>query len=115
MSGVEHAFLPRAEAKPDKSGGSLGIEHAKPAAIREALAHLLTQDEDADEQISQSDLLVAGLIAGPAAKRRRELLGEVLHIGYTNSKQLYKRLKMFQVTQAEFGAALRQINEELGE
>ena len=112
---MEHAFLPRSEAKPDKSGGSLGIEHAKPAAIREALAHLLTQDEAADEQISQSDLLMAGLIAGPAAKQRRELLGESLHIGYTNSKQLYKRLKMFQVTQAEFGAALRKINEELGE
>ncbi len=75
----------------------------------------MTQDEDAVEQISQSDLLVAGLIAGPSAKARRERLGEVLHIGYTNSKQLYKRLKMFQVSQDEFGAALRQINEELGD
>lgn len=115
VPGVEHAFLPRSEAKPEKMGGSLGIEHAKPAAIKQALANLLTQDDDAVEQISQSDLLVAGLIAGPSAKARRERLGEVLHIGYTNSKQLYKRLKMFQVSQAEFGAALRQINEELGD
>ena len=110
VPGVEHAFLPRTEARPEKAGGSLGIEHAKPAAIVQALEHLLTQDEEADEQISQS-----GLIAGADSKRRRELLGEILHIGYTNSKQLYKRLKMFQVTQAEFGAALLQIKQELGD
>ncbi len=115
VPGVEHAFLPRTEARPEKAGGSLGIEHAKPAAIVQALEHLLTQDEEADEQISQLDLLTAGLIAGADSKRRRELLGEILHIGYTNSKQLYKRLKMFQVTQAEFGAALLQIKQELGD
>jgi len=80
VPGVTHAFLPRREGVPDHKG-SLGIEHAKPAALRAALQHLFTEMPDAPQVISQQDLLAADLVGGVGARQRREQLGEVLHIG----------------------------------
>ncbi len=64
------------------------------------------------EQIPQEDLIDAGLIGGLGAKERRERLGKILKIGYTNGKQLHKRLMMFQISRAEFSAALATIRQE---
>ena len=66
---------------------------------------------DGEILISLEDLQTAGLIAGPDAKSKREKLGEYLKIGYTNGKQLYNRLKLFQITPEEFADALKEINE----
>ncbi|WP_304976382.1 DUF4093 domain-containing protein, partial [uncultured Ligilactobacillus sp.] len=41
----------------------------------------------------------------------RQILGEYLRIGYVNGKQLYKRLKLFQITPEEFAAALRYLEQ----
>lgn len=49
-------------------------------------------------EISWSDLVDAGLVGGEMAKSRRERMGKLLKIGYTNAKQLHKRLQMFQVS-----------------
>lgn len=106
---AKHAFLPKKEGRPDKAGGSLGVEHATPEAIRAALAHVYTETEAAPELISHADLVTAGLIGGAGAKRRREQLGELLQIGYVNGKQLEKRLRMFGIQPAEFGAALAKL------
>ncbi|WP_461225575.1 ribonuclease M5 [Lacticaseibacillus suihuaensis] len=111
VPGVTHAFLPRGEAVPDGQG-SLGVEHATPASLKKALAHLVTEQTDAPELIPQGDLLVAGLIGGAGSRHRRERLGELLHIGYTNGKQLQKRLAQFQITPAAFAEALAQLNSE---
>ena len=54
-----------------------------------------------------------GLIAGADAKKRRELLGDELRIGYTNAKQLEKRLKMFRITDDQFVAAMQGVEENL--
>ncbi len=66
------------------------MEHASPEAIREALAHVYTEGDSTVENISQADLIHARLVGGPAAKARREALGELLRIGYVNGKQLKK-------------------------
>lgn len=106
---VKHAFLKRKDAAPDHKG-SLGVEHATPDAIRQALEHLYTEDEDAAPQITQNELIDAGLIAGKAAKQRRIQLGDLLGIGYVNAKQLPKRLQLFQVEKADFDDAMNQID-----
>jgi ribonuclease M5 len=111
---VKHAFLKRKDAAPDHKG-SLGVEHATPEAIQEALEHLYTEDEDAAPQITQSDLIDAGLIVGKMAKQRRIQLGDLLGIGYVNAKQLPKRLQLFQVEKAEFERALEHINGGMNE
>ncbi|NLR31765.1 ribonuclease M5 [Levilactobacillus tujiorum] len=109
---AKHAFLPKAQGRPDKAGGSLGVEHATPAAIRAALDHVYTEAPAAPTLITHEDLIVAGLIGGPGAKERREQLGELLQIGYVNGKQLEKRLRMFGIQPADFAAALQQIRQK---
>ncbi|MFB9769564.1 ribonuclease M5 [Lactiplantibacillus modestisalitolerans] len=113
VPGVKHAFLPRQAGVPTKAGGSLGVEHASPEAIRAALAHLYTERTDAPAVlISQRDLIKAGLLAGPQARQRRERLGELLQIGYVNGKQLPKRLQLFQIQPDAFWQAVSQLTTE---
>lgn len=110
VPGVKHAFLKKKDAVPHGQG-SLGVEHATPETIRDALAHLYTEVPEAQPRITQADLLAAKLISGPNARKRREVLCEFLRIGYVNGKQLYKRLNLFQVTPEEFKKAIQYVNE----
>lgn len=109
VPGVKHAFLNRSEAAPNHKG-SLGVEHASFEAIRAALRNLYTEQPEGQVLITREDLAIAGLILGADAKKKRRELGEYLHIGYTNGKQLYKRLNLFQITREEFAEAMRYIN-----
>lgn len=99
------------EAKA-KGKGSLGIEHASPEAIRTALSKCYTETIAKESLISQELLMDAGLIMGPFARKRRTKLGEKLNIGYTNGKQLQKRLQMFQISLEEVVTVMQQILEE---
>lgn len=109
---VKHAFLPKKQTIA-KNGKGLGIEHASPEDIRYALQNVYTvANETFISTITLEDLIAAQLLSHPAAKKRRERLGEILNIGPTNGKQLVKRLEMFQITEEQFGAAIAQMNQE---
>jgi ribonuclease M5 len=105
VPGCKHAFLPKGEAI-HKYGKGVGVEHATVESIQNALRNAHLMQEDITEQITKEDLLTAGLIAGQGSKEKRERLGEFLKIGYTNGKQLHKRLMMFQVSKERFAEAL---------
>lgn len=109
---AKHAFLSRQLAAPKKRGSSLGVEHASDEAILEALEKIVTPVNEADEyqEIPRQTLIKYGLIAGARAKERREKLGDELRIGYTNSKQLTKRLKMFRITENELIEGMNKVN-----
>ncbi|MHC0039251.1 ribonuclease M5 [Pseudoneobacillus sp. C159] len=109
VPGCKHAFLPKGEAI-HKHGKGVGVEHASVESIRRALRDAHLMQEDIAEQITKEDLLTAGLIAGPYSKERRERLGEILKIGYTNGKQLHKRLMMFQVSMEDFAHAIQSLD-----
>lgn len=113
VPGCKHAFLPKKEAKSKKVGKSIGIEHASVEAIQHTLENVYEQIEESTihEAIQKQDLIPYGLIAGANAKALREALGEYLHIGYTNGKQLVKRLNMFQITIEELNSAMSHILE----
>ena len=101
---VQHAFLKRDEAVPKSKskGRSLGIEHASYEDLKTALSQVTEQFETENEfDISRSDLIRLGFLAGADSRRRREYLGEQLRIGYSNGKQLLKRLELFGITLAE--------------
>jgi ribonuclease M5 len=68
--------------------------------------------ETIQEEITQEDLIVAGLVGGTGSKERRIMLGKLLKIGYTNGKQLHKRLMMFQISKKEFADALALVIQE---
>lgn len=107
----KHAFIPKHLAK-GKQGKSIGVEHATPEVIRAALQHAQRMDIEAEELITKDDLIAAGLIGSSRAKERRERLGELLKIGYTNGKQLHKRLMTFQITKEAFAAAFQTVLQE---
>ncbi|SFH79547.1 ribonuclease M5 [Pisciglobus halotolerans] len=111
VPGVKHAFLTRDESRP-KHKGSLGIEHADPETIRTALSRVYTEMTVQEEWIPRSLLAELGLVIGPFARLRREQLGEKLHIGYTNGKQLQKRLRLFQIKPEQLIEAVKEIEEE---
>lgn len=111
VPGCKHAFLEKEEAIKSKGRG-LGVEHASPAAIKKALSQAHEMSDLIVEEISQDDLIDAGLIGGAGAKERREKLGKLLKIGYTNGKQLYKRLMMFQISRTQFADAVAAIRQE---
>jgi ribonuclease M5 len=111
VKGCKHAFLPKAEARP-KNGRGIGVEHASPEAVRIALKEAQILKEAFNEIVSPEDLMDCGLIGGPGSKGRREKLGVKLRIGYTNGKQLYNRLNMFQITKEDFIKAVQEIVQE---
>lgn len=114
VPGCKHAFLTRDKARakhPDNK--SLGIEHATYEAIRKALSDVYELTDDMHESdIDKETLIRHRLIGSTDAAKRRDRLGELLQIGHTNGKQLLKRLTMFQITEAQFEQAIRQLDEE---
>lgn len=111
VPGCRHAFLAK-EAAISKTGKGLGVEHASTEAIREALKDAQLMHEAILEEISKEDLMVAGLIGGEGSKERRIKLGKLLKIGYTNGKQLHKRLMTFQISRQAFAEAIAAIRQE---
>ncbi|MBY0124472.1 ribonuclease M5 [Bacillus sp. S/N-304-OC-R1] len=107
----KHAFIEKKDAI-HKHGKGVGVEHASPEMIRQALQEAHSMNDEAEEVITQDDLLAAGLIGGTGAKERRVKLGKLLKIGYTNGKQLHKSLMMFQISKEEFAAAIQVIRQE---
>ena len=115
VPGVKHAFIRRDQGVPDVAHGSLGVEHAAPEVIKAALAHLYTQEEEPAATFTVQRLQAAGLTGNLHARQRRERLGQLLGIGYGNGKQLAHRLNMFQISPAQFEAAMTQIKQEENE
>lgn len=111
VPGCKHAFLPKTEAIAANNRG-VGIEHASDKSILQALQDVREPSEYREEIISHQDLVNAGLIGGPHAKARRERLGVLLKIGYSNGKQLHQKLNMFQITKEEFQRAMQQVFQE---
>ncbi|MGD6819072.1 ribonuclease M5 [Metabacillus sp. 84] len=111
VPGCKHAFIEKADARP-KKGRGIGVEHASPEAIREALREVKAEMAEIPSDWSQEDLLQYGLIGHPLAKVRREKLGTELKIGYTNGKQLLKRLQMFQISRNHYEDAMNRILQE---
>lgn len=108
---AKHAFITKEEGAPTKKG-SLGVEHASDEAIIQALKNVMTTSPTTVAEIPQSTLIKEGLIVGQKAKWYRAQLGEKLRIGYTNGKQLQKRLRMFCITEDELKQTMNEIREE---
>ncbi|MGP4042528.1 ribonuclease M5 [Gracilibacillus sp. D59] len=113
VPGCKHAFLTKEEAVSErKQHKSLGIEHASPDVLREALCQVYELTENGETEIAKSDLIRFGLIGGSGSKERRKKLGQRLRIGHINGKQLLKRLQMFQIAKDEFEQEMEQIIQE---
>ncbi|EOT40511.1 ribonuclease M5 [Enterococcus columbae] len=109
----KHAFITKEQGKGKKRFASLGVEHASKEALIQAFHQVSQPKKQADfVPISQETLMALGLIAGPKAKGLRQAIGERLAIGYTNGKQLAKRLAMFEISEATLRSTLKKVEEE---
>ncbi len=109
---AKHAFIPVEDAT---AKGDIGVEQAKPEAIRRALAKVRTLDWHPQQNFTGADLILAGLSGSPEAAQRRARLGELLGLGFANAKTFLKRLNHYGVTREEFEKAMAALEKEEGE
>lgn len=103
---AKHAFVPKLDAT---ANNDIGIEQAKPEAIRAALARVRTLSFEPTNNFTNADLVANRLNGAPDAVERRSKLGEILGLGFANAKNFLKRLNHYGVTREEFDAALKKI------
>jgi ribonuclease M5 len=106
IPGCKNAYLTRDDARHEKN---IGIENARPAAIRKALTQAHCTAAPQNPIFTLADLRRNRLMAHPQAALRRETLGRQLAIGYANAKQLLARLNRCGISRGQFEAALAKI------
>jgi ribonuclease M5 len=106
---AKHAFVPVEDATDNDD---IGIEQAKPDAIRKALEKVRTMDWEPTNNFSGADLIVNDLSGANAAASRRAKLGAKLGLGFANAKTFLKRLNHYGVTREEFERAVAELNAE---
>lgn len=106
---IGHAFVSRKKATKNSN---VGVENANDETILEALKNIITIKEKVDSKylFTIEDLIENGLCVGDNAKNRRIELGDILKIGYYNSKQLLNALNNFNIDKEIFDKAIEKIN-----
>ena len=102
----KQAFLPKGKALKK---GNVGVENAKPEDILEALEKAYCTQTHQEAIYTKEDLFAWGLVGTDDAKERREKLGNLLAIGYGNSKTFLKKLNQFQIPRDELIEKLKEI------
>ena len=82
--------------------GDIGVENAAPQDIREALQNARCTAEGSNgDVLTMEDMSVLGLTGSSDARRRREKLGNLLSIGYGNSRTFLRKLNQFGISREE--------------
>ena len=100
---AKHAYIDR---KLAIKKNDLGVENAAPEVIIEALKRAKAESIEKTNEFVMADLINNGLSIGPGAAAKREKLGDILGIGYYNSKQLLSKLNSFAISREEFERAV---------
>ena len=104
---AKHAFVPRIDAT---ANDDIGIEQARPEAIRAALKKVRTVSFEPAQTFSNADLIKNELNGSANSSERRMRLGAALGIGFANAKNFLKRLNHYGVTREEFEAAIKKLD-----
>src|SRR5699024_11597359 len=95
---AKHAYIDRKKAIKK---GDLGVENAEPEVITDGLKRAKAEETSRREEFTMADLVKNGLSIGDGSRERRAKLGELLGIGYYNSKGLLAKLNSFGVSREE--------------
>lgn len=107
VPGCKNAFIEKRLAKTSKK---VGVEHAKPQDIKDALSHLMTYEVQVSETLSLKEFHALGLNGRNNSAQLREMLGNTLFIGKCNAKTLWKRLNMLGLSVKEVEHLLISMN-----
>lgn len=105
IDGLKNAFIDKKLCRTTKK---VGIEHANKEALEASLNNLCTFDKNIENSINFEEYLSLGFQGQQDSKRKRAFIGNLLFIGECNSKTLFKRLNMCQISYEE----LKKILEE---
>ena len=100
---AKHAYIDRKKAIKK---GDLGVENADPEVIIDALKRAKAEEISPREEFTMTDLVRNGLLIGDGAREKRAKLGDILGIGYYNSKGLLSKLNSFGISREEFERAV---------
>lgn len=103
---AKHAYIDRKKAIKKND---LGVENAKPEDIIEALKKAKAQVKEKTEIFTMNDLVQNDLSMTKDSRERRARLGDMLGIGYFNSKQLVSKLNSFGISREEFESAVEKL------
>lgn len=103
---AKHAYLDRKKAIKK---GDLGVENASKEDIIRALKNAHASYGKKRDEFSMKDLIDNDLTLSSDSKQRRARLGDILNIGYFNSKQLLSKLNSFGISRQEFERAVEKI------
>lgn len=106
VPGCKHAFISRDDAM---KGDDIGIENASAEVIIAALEKVRCESVERISEFQQADLVKYQLIGSDGASDRRNVLGQMLGIGYCNAKQFLNRLNNYGVTREEFIKAIEKL------
>ncbi|RRD38976.1 ribonuclease M5 [Leptotrichia sp. OH3620_COT-345] len=110
---IKHVFIERKNAI---KGNNVGVENASDEVIIEALSNVIKYREKIGNNqkyiFTIRDLMVNGLCFGTDSRRNRIKLGDILKIGYYNSKQLLAALNSFNISKEKFQKAVRKIKSD---
>lgn len=103
---AKHAYIDRKKAIKK---GDLGVENADPDVIVDALKRAKAEEISPREEFTMTDLVRNGLSIGDGAREKRAKLGDILGIGYYNSKGLLSKLNSFGISREEFERAVESL------
>ncbi|MCK5096750.1 MAG: ribonuclease M5 [Desulfobacteraceae bacterium] len=106
IKGCKNAFLTKAEARKKDN---IGIENANPESIIDALKKAKCIETTIKNIFTIEDLRANKLMGAPDAAQRRQELGKILRIGYSNAKQLLNRLNHYNISKSEFNQAIKKL------
>lgn len=102
----KQAFLPQGKALKK---GDIGVENASPADLEEALLKARCTLSVEMENFTMEDLINHGLAGGDGAGKRRKKLGNLLSIGYGNSRTFLKKLNCLGISKEEFYEKVKEL------
>ncbi|MBO1264980.1 ribonuclease M5 [Proteiniclasticum sp. SCR006] len=100
---AKHAYIMRDEGTKN---GNVGVENADAAAIIRALENAKAVVEDKAVLFSTRDMVFFKLSGAKDSKKRRQILGKALGIGYGNTSSFLSRLNAYKVSKEEFEKAI---------
>lgn len=103
----KHAYIPRDLATKK---GDIGVENASPEAIRDALSKAHCEVKTKRLTFGMADMMRYGLSSQGESAELRDRVGQILGIGYGNTKQFLARLNHYGITRTELEDALGIIN-----
>ncbi|MCR3761396.1 ribonuclease M5 [Clostridium felsineum] len=107
VKGIKHARISQSEGTKD---GDIGVENASPESIIRALKHAKCEIQKKTNEFTVEDMIFFKLVGDPDSKKRRDLVGNELGIGYSNGAQFLSRLNNFGISKEELINAVNIVN-----